>query len=395
MGIHGLTKLLADNAPDCIKSHSIETFFGRKIAVDASMHIYQFMIMVGRVGDQQLNAEDGTVTSHLQGMFYRTAKMLDYGIKPVFVFDGKAPELKRKLLDERGEKRGEASDALQLAKDEGNAEDVEKYSKRNVRVTREHNEECKRLLQLMGIPTVDAASEAEAQCAEMCKADLVWGVATEDMDALTFGCPRLVRHMMGSTAQTEKQPIMVFEHDKALEGLGLTNSQFIDFCIMCGCDYAPNIKGIGPVTALKMIKTHGGMEALLAHLEGGKHHVPENWPWKEAHAFFTDPDVVKAQDIPPLKWNDPDEEGLVQFLVNEKSFAEDRVRKVVARIRAAKGKAQQGRIESFFKPTGVTTNKAKPAPAGKDVKRKEGPAAKSGPAAKKGKLGGVGGGKKK
>ncbi|GFH09266.1 flap endonuclease 1, partial [Haematococcus lacustris] len=103
MGIQGLTKLLADQAPECMKEQKFEAYFGRKIAVDASMHIYQFMAVVGRMGDQMLTNEAGDVTSHLQGMFYRTAKMLEAGIRPVFVFDGKPPELKRKLLDQRGE----------------------------------------------------------------------------------------------------------------------------------------------------------------------------------------------------------------------------------------------------------------------------------------------------
>lgn len=79
MGIHGLTKLLGDNAPKCIKEQNFNNYFGRKIAVDASMHIYQFLAVVGRQGDQLLSNEAGEVTSHLQGMFYRTARMLEAG----------------------------------------------------------------------------------------------------------------------------------------------------------------------------------------------------------------------------------------------------------------------------------------------------------------------------
>jgi flap endonuclease-1 len=114
MGIHGLTKLLGDNAPSCIKAQKFENYFGRKIAVDASMHIYQFLIAVGRVGDQLLTNEAGEVTSHLQGMFFRTAKMLEAGIKPVYVFDGKPPQLKLDLLEKRYGRREEATDALQV-----------------------------------------------------------------------------------------------------------------------------------------------------------------------------------------------------------------------------------------------------------------------------------------
>lgn len=67
-----------------------------------------------------------------------------------------------------------------------------------MQVTAQHNEDCKQLLRLMGVPVIDAPSEAEAQCAAMAKAGVVYGAATEDMDCLTFGCPRLVRHLMAS-----------------------------------------------------------------------------------------------------------------------------------------------------------------------------------------------------
>lgn len=66
MGIHGLTKLLCDHAPGCQKENKFDNYFGRKIAVDASMHIYQFMVVVGRQGDSLLTNETGEVTSHLQ-----------------------------------------------------------------------------------------------------------------------------------------------------------------------------------------------------------------------------------------------------------------------------------------------------------------------------------------
>lgn len=65
-------------------------------------------------------------------------------------------------------------------------------------MTAEHNEDCKQLLRLMGVPVIDAPSEAEAQCAAMASAGVVYGAATEDMDCLTFGCPRLIRHLMAS-----------------------------------------------------------------------------------------------------------------------------------------------------------------------------------------------------
>ncbi|VDK59284.1 unnamed protein product [Gongylonema pulchrum] len=63
-------------------------------------------------------------------------------------------------------------------------------------VTKEHNEEARRLLTLMGVPVVNAPCEAEAQCAALAKAGKVFATVSEDMDALTFGSPILLRQMV-------------------------------------------------------------------------------------------------------------------------------------------------------------------------------------------------------
>ncbi|GLU00184.1 hypothetical protein SLE2022_175670 [Rubroshorea leprosula] len=121
-------------------------------------------------------------------------------------------------------------------------EDIEKYSKQTVKVTKQHNEDCKRLLRLMGVPVIDAPSEAEAQCAALCKLGKVYAVASGDTDSLTFGAPRFLRHLMDPSSR--KVPVMEFEVEKILEELNLTMDQFIDLCILSGCDYCESIRGI-------------------------------------------------------------------------------------------------------------------------------------------------------
>ncbi|XP_020100185.1 flap endonuclease 1-A isoform X1 [Ananas comosus] len=355
MGIKGLTKLLADNAPKSMKEQKFESYFGRKIAIDASMSIYQFLIVVGRTGMETLTNEAGEVTSHLQGMFNRTIRLLEAGIKPVYVFDGQPPDLKKQELAKRFSKREDATKDLSTAIEAGDKESIEKFSKRTVKVTKQHNEDCKRLLRLMGVPIIEAPCEAEAECAALCKSDKVYAVASEDMDSLTFGAPRFLRHLMDPSSK--KIPVMEFEIAKVLEELEFTMDQFIDLCILCGCDYCDSIKGIGGQTALKLIRQYGCIENMLENINRERYQIPEDWPYQEARRLFKEPMV--SVDIPELKWTSPDEEGLGNFLVKENGFNQDRVTKAIEKIKAAKNKSSQGRLESFFKPVVSTSTPLK------------------------------------
>ena len=345
MGIKGLTKLLSDHAPGCMREQKFEGYLDRKVAIDASMHIYQFMMVIGRSGDQTLTNEAGEVTSHLQGMFMRTCRMLEAGIKPVYVFDGKPPTMKGGELAKRKDKREAAEAELEKAKEAGDQEMIEKMSKRTVRVSKEQSMEVMKLARLMGLPVFEAPCEAEASCAALCKAGLVYAAASEDMDTLCFSCPKLARNLMAPASQGK--PILEFDFDKCLQELDLTWDQFIDVCIMCGCDYCDSIKGIGPVKALQLIKKHGSIEEMLKDLDKEKYPVPEDWPFAEARELFKNPDVVKTEGL-DLKWTAPDEEGVVAFLVGEKSFNEDRVRNTLKKLKAARVKSSQNRLETFF-----------------------------------------------
>ncbi|KAI0356405.1 PIN domain-like protein [Trametes cingulata] len=386
MGIKGLTALLVEHAPRAIQEHEIKTLFGRKVAIDASMSIYQFLIAVRQKDGEMLTNDAGETTSHLMGFFYRTIRMVENGIKPAYVFDGKPPELKAGVLSKRFERREEAKEEGEEAKETGTAEDLDRFSRRTVKVTREHNEECRKLLGLMGIPFVVAPSEAEAQCAELARGGKVYAAGSEDMDTLTFGAPILLRHLTFSEAR--KTPINEINLQRALEGLEMNMSQFIELCILLGCDYLEPIKGIGPKSALKLIREHGTLGKVMEHLrekvaekeeaaeEGKKKkggiQIPEEWPWEEAKAIFEKPDVTPADQL-DLEWKSPDIEGLVDFLVKEKGFNEERVRKGGEKLAKFLNAKQQGRLDGFFsvKPKSpVKKDKAEEKGKGKGTKRK-------------------------
>ncbi|KAI3325517.1 DNA-repair protein rad2 [Xylariaceae sp. AK1471] len=317
----------------------------------SSMSIYSFLIAV-RSDGQQLTNESGDTTSHLMGMFYRTLRIVDNGIKPLYVFDGAPPKLKSGELAKRFQRKAEANADLEEAKETGTAEDVEKFSRRTVRVTREHNAECQQLLKLMGIPYIIAPTEAEAQCAVLARAGKVYAAASEDMDTLCFDSPILLRHLTFS--EQRKEPIQEIAVDKVLDGLQMDRKQFVDLCILLGCDYLDPIPKVGPSTALKLIRDYGTLEKVVEYIENDPKHkytMPEDWPYKEARALFFDPDVRKADDpLCDFKWEKPDTEGLVKFLCTDKGFNEDRVRAGAARLEKGSKSSQQARLEGFFKP---------------------------------------------
>ncbi|EGD75391.1 flap endonuclease-1 [Salpingoeca rosetta] len=347
MGIHDLSKVIGDNASHAVKETEMKNLFGRKVAIDASMSIYQFLIAVRSEGSNLTNAE-GETTSHLSGIFYRTIRMVNNGVKPVYVFDGKPPTLKSGELAKRTERRKEAQSKLEAATEEGVQADMEKFTRRLVKVTPEHNRQCQELLDLMGIPYIVAPCEAEAQCAELVKAGKVFATATEDMDALTFGTSVLLRHMTFSEAR--KMPIQQFELKKVLEGLDLSQDEFIDLCILLGCDYCDKIGGIGRVRAYSLIKEHHSIEAILEAIkkEKKKYTVPDDWKFAEARELFKNPEVAPAKDI-DLKWNIPDVDKLVDFMCNKHGFEEGRIRRGAEKLVKARSTSTQGRLDSFFK----------------------------------------------
>ena len=120
-----------------------------------------------------------------------------------------------------------------------------------------------------------------------------------------------------------------------------------------GCDYCETIRGIGPKRALDLITEHKCIESVLERIDKEKYAVPENWMYKEARELFVHPEVADLDSI-DLKWTDPDEEGIVQYMCKEKGFAEDRMRNGVKKILKSKATGTQVRLDSFFTVTSTT-----------------------------------------
>lgn len=349
MGIKGLMSLLKSEAPTSYQEVSISKLRGKKVAIDATILLYQFVVQIrtdgSGYGKQLLMDKDGDTTSHLQGFLYRTTYLLENGIKPIFVFDGKPPELKFKELARRRAIKDKADKDAMKALDDGNIDDYDKASKRSVKITSKHVDDVVKLLKCMGIPYLIAPCEAEAECSDMSKRNIVDAVGTEDMDALTFGSKILYRKLTGNT----KDKVIEINYSKVIEELELNKEQFIDLCILCGCDYIETIKGIGPKNALKLIRKYGSIEEVFSNVS--KYEVPDDYIERldSVRKMFTEHETSGEVEF---EFGVPNRESIVEYLVNNKGFNEERVNKVVDRILVGKKKSivlgEQRTIDMFF-----------------------------------------------
>ncbi len=305
MGIKNLLKFLSEHA-DIINEKEHTEYYGKKIAIDISILMYQVVIAIRNSGSDLTN-DKGDITSHILGLFNKTISFLEKGIIPVFVFDGKPPQLKQKILDARKQVRKKALEKLSDAQTES---DKIKYLKRSVWISREQTDQCRELLELMGVPYIDAPQEADSQLSYLCKENLVYAVLTEDMDILTFGSPRIIRNLTSS----KKIPLEI-ELDKVLEKLNLTYDQFVELCILFGCDYCPNLSDVKVNEIYSIYIKHKSIEPTLAEIKTRGYIVPEKFEYAEAKEYFKTSlyNPVKSEAI---KMKKPENEKLLNLLVN-------------------------------------------------------------------------------
>ncbi len=315
------------------------------IAIDAFNTLHQFLSIIRQRDGSPLVDSGGRVTSHLSGLLYRTASLIEAGIKPIFVFDGTPPELKSQTLDKRREIRESALEKWENAKVEGNLEAAYKYAQASSKVNPEIVEDSKYLLSIMGIPFIQAPCEGEAQAAHMVLKKDADCVATQDYDSFLFGARTVVRNLAvtgkrklpGKSAYVDVEPEII-ELEESLNSLGINREQLIDIAICVGTDYNKGLEKVGPKTALKLIKKHGDIYSLLRE----KGVIIE--AVEQIREFFIRPDVTDDYEI---KWGKPDSEKLIEFLSEKHDFSVDRVEKAAERLKAASG-ARQKTLDQWF-----------------------------------------------
>lgn len=454
MGIKQLMHLLNEKATAAVDKLPLEAFSGQVIACDASMAIYQFILALmqqNKQGFGMLTNESGRVTAHLVGLLSRNIQFLQAGIKPIWVFDGKPPDMKEVALGKRREIKNKAKDALSEAQEavmpdlphsqgsnyssgqprkrlkteevdeDENAwalaikrqgimkkkyketvveieqnfktrlerivggpiptidsldfcchgesdmeaggdfaeisdiisslerrgyEDmaaVHKQAMKSVHISKSMFDDAKKLITLLGMPVIDAPAEAESQCAALVKAGIATAVASEDMDALTFGAEVLLRGF-----NSKKEPIVRIQLSKAMELMSLSYLEFVDLCILMGCDYLTTIEGVGPATAIKLINQYSRLEAIVEYIKTHpRFKVPEDFDFVAARQLFLDADTIDPSTL-RLRWSQADTTSLYEFLVTQRGFNPNRVNGSIKRLMKTYKEPTQSKIDKFF-----------------------------------------------
>lgn len=315
----------------------------KTIAVDALNTLYQFLSIIRQRDGTPLKDSQGRVTSHLSGLFYRTVKLFEKNIDVVYVYDGESPELKAKESAQRRKQREEAREEWQRLKDEGKIDEAFTKAQQSAEINDDMLRESKKLLDAMGVPYVQAPSEGEAQAAHMNASGDVWAAGSQDWDLLLFGADRMVRNLTitGKRKVPNKQEYREvvpekIEAERVLDELGITREQLVWLGILAGTDYNPGgVTGIGPKRGLDLVRAYDEFDALLEDEKVDWEHDADPHLIRD---LFMDPPVTDTDfDV-----SDPDEDRIIEVLVEEHDFSEDRVRSKLDDFMRARASRQKG-----------------------------------------------------
>ncbi len=327
---------------------NLESFASKVVAIDAYNAIYQFLSIIRGPEGLPLTDSKGRVTSHISGLFYRNINFLSIGIKPVYVFDGKPPSLKSAEIERRKQIKKDATIKFEKALSEGKYEEAKKYAQQTSSMRDEMVEDSKHILNLFGIPFIQAPSEGEATAAHLTRTGQAYASASQDFDSLLFGAKKLVRNFTNSgrrklpnrNTTIEIEPEII-DLEKTLTELAVTREQLVDIGILIGTDFNPSgFERIGPKTALKIIKEHGKLENVPQIQE-----KLEEIDYKQIRQIFLEPKVDTASKI---EFGEIDFQGITNYLSSERNFSLDRVETSLNRLKKAKEKKSHT-LEQWFK----------------------------------------------
>ena len=331
------------------KSMEMKDLRGKKVAIDTYNIVYQFMSAIRQPDGYPLCDSKGRTTSHLTGLLHRTASLIEAGIEPVFVFDGKPHPLKQATLDGRKERREKAEQEWKDAVERGDMKTAHTKAQQTSRMTDEVKESAKELIRYMGLPIVDAPSDGEQEAAYICRRKDVWATASQDFDSLLFGTPVLLRNLtMTGRRKVPGKDIYreikteVIDSEEFLRNLGISREQLVDMCILMGTDFNTGIKGIGPKKALKLVRDNGDLESVLRKIGED---IPD---YQEIRGIFLD---YEGSDDYSVEHGPLDRQAVVDMLTSY-DFSADRVNSALDRVESARKeeerKRKQKALDAWF-----------------------------------------------
>lgn len=290
MGIKGLKNIIKKYAINSLREINIKDLNGSTIAVDSSILLYKFRYLYQN--------------NFLLGFNNIVKDFTSNNIKLIFIFEGTPPEAKKETIKKRVEHRNKLNERInELIKDSKISEEyiedsensdyepfensnnqtlekIEKIKKNIIIVTKEHSNQVIHMLGYKNIPYFTAIGEAEEYCSFLQVNKVVDYVLTEDTDSLAFGATKV---LFGNKINN----YLLCDLNIVLQELQFNMDEFIDFCILCGCDYTPSIPKIGPVNALKIIQKYRSIDSFIKENENLKKYIiPENFNYLLARELF-------------------------------------------------------------------------------------------------------------
>lgn len=315
------------------KEITFQELQGKKLAVDSSNVIYQFLASIRQMDGTPLRDQNGNITSHLVGLAARVPNLMEKNIKLAFVFDGKPPALKAEESKRRRDLKEKAQEKYDEAKEKKDIASMSKYSRQTIKLTQEIKEESKEFIEALGLPVIQAPSEAEAQASFMAEKGDVFAVVSQDIDSLIYSTPILIRNLtVASKRRVQGSYINVnpeiYNLNHVLKTLGVDKEQLLALSILVGTDFNPGgVFRVGPKTALKLVKEHKTFEKIFAN-------VDTEFDWKAVYSTFRDMPLIKDYK---LNWEKPNLDKIDDIL-QKHDFSEERINRLKEKIKEKKQK---------------------------------------------------------
>ena len=269
MGIRGLSGWLRWASPNSVEIPDWSAFAGTSIGLDILGFLY-------KAKSQRISP-----ITYLAQLIIACRK---YGITPVPIFDGKPPEEKRKMLEQRSERRTAAASRHTVLKNDADStpmsalqrgvidEELQRLEHTANFLTSDERDVAKQLFYACGIMSYNATGEADNVLAYFARRGMFSAVISNDYDMLARGVPIL---LLPDTYALpgDKSGWHMFRLSTIIQEVRFTYDQFVEMCVLMGCDYTSGVPTLQYKSAYWAIKYRGNMEKTIKRHSKGHQEV--------------------------------------------------------------------------------------------------------------------------